>query len=626
MYNVQIQTAALFLVLVVLFFSVMQKNLRLRGRKIFYQLIVVTIITLILDIASVITICESSNLMEWQVRTVAKAYLMSLVSGAFVGLFYSAEEYFLSSLRKSTQRLYLGSYILSFFAIALLPIRYEHSGRIVYTYGPACLATYFFALLYIFSTIATCLVYRERTSERRRRAILAWQGLWLFFAAVQFLRQDLLLVGFAMALGAAILYSELENPEAFVDRSTGAFSVHALLEYMQDQFEQGRPFSEMEVFMDYQKHGLDMNTERQLHLVMARRLQKCKDCQVFRSTDGFVMVFSSREKMNRVFEEIRKESGDLLLPDGRTIQVKFHYMLYPDSSLARTADDMFEFRNYYLSDLDRTEFIVVDKAAVHRVREYQDMRELISYALDHDSLEVYYQPIYSIAEQSFTSAEALVRIRDKNGQLVPPSLFIPVAEESGMIHRVGEVVYRSVCRCIRDQQPQQYGLQYIDINLSMAQCEQDELAVQFHQIAQEYSIDPKMINFEITGTTGSNATKALYANMRKLRSLGFAFSLDDFGKGRSNLDYISEIPVSIVKFDRSFTLGYFYNDKTRFLMNGSIKMIRDIGLAIVSEGVETKEQYDTMESLGVNYIQGYYFSKPIPEKDFIEFIRQKNTR
>ncbi|SDW72645.1 EAL domain, c-di-GMP-specific phosphodiesterase class I (or its enzymatically inactive variant) [Lachnospiraceae bacterium KHCPX20] len=624
MYNIQVQTAALCMVLVVLFFSVIQKNLMLRGRKIFYLLIATTVVTLILDIASVIAISESRRLGEWLVILVCKAYIVALVAGSFVGLIYSAEEYFLGHVKRHTRVFYIVTFAIAVAGIVVLPIHYVQKGRIVYTYGPACLVTYVFAIFYIISTISTCFVYSERISAKRRKAILVWQGIWIYFAIVQFVRQDLLLVSLAMALGVVILYSELENSEAFIDRSTGVFSSHALMEYMQDLFEQGIFFSSMDIFMQYRSHGLDLATERQIHLAMVRMLKRYQPALIFRgSSSSFTMIFLSREEQNCAFEEIRQEFNDMIsLPDGREIPMKLNYIIYPDSTLASSADDAFEFRNYFMSELDKKDVIVVDKIAVSRVREYQDIREMITYALDHDRLEIYYQPIYNIADQSFTSAEALVRIRDRNGRLVPPTLFIPIAEENGMILRIGEYVYRSVCQCIRDQKPQRYGLHYIEVNLSVAQCEQEDLADQFHRIALDYDIDPKMINLEITETAGSSATKTLLANMRKLKSLGFTFSLDDFGTGRSNLDYISEMPASIVKFDRSFTLGYFYNEKTRFLMNGVIKMIRDMGLSIVSEGVETREQYDTMTGLGVNYIQGYFFSRPIPEREFLAFIKK----
>lgn len=104
---------------------------------------------------------------------------------------------------------------------------------------------------------------------------------------------------------------------------------------------------------------------------------------------------------------------------------------------------------------------------------------------------------------------------------------------------------------------------------------------------------------------------------------GITFSLDDFGTGQSNLNYIAEMPVDIVKFDRSMTASYFENDKAKYIMDAAMHMIHGMRLKIVSEGIETRQQFDTMKNLGINYIQGYYFSKPLPEAEFMEFVKQR---
>ena len=119
------------------------------------------------------------------------------------------------------------------------------------------------------------------------------------------------------------------------------------------------------------------------------------------------------------------------------------------------------------------------------------------------------------------------------------------------------------------------------------------------------------------------AKKIALENMRKLIEYGVSFSLDDFGTGESNLNYIVEMPVNIVKFDRTMINSYFENGKAKYVMDAAMHMIQGMGLEIVSEGIETKEMYDTMCSLGIQHIQGYYFSKPIPEREFLEFIKVK---
>ena len=112
--------------------------------------------------------------------------------------------------------------------------------------------------------------------------------------------------------------------------------------------------------------------------------------------------------------------------------------------------------------------------------------------------------------------------------------------------------------------------------------------------------------------------------MNSLISLGCEFSLDDFGTGESNLNYIMDMPVQIVKFDRSMTQEYFKSDRAKIVMNATIRMIQELGLKIVAEGIETKDQLDTMAELGVDYIQGYYFSKPLPQNEFLGFIASTN--
>jgi EAL domain-containing protein (putative c-di-GMP-specific phosphodiesterase class I) len=131
-----------------------------------------------------------------------------------------------------------------------------------------------------------------------------------------------------------------------------------------------------------------------------------------------------------------------------------------------------------------------------------------------------------------------------------------------------------------------------------------------------------MINLEVTESASIRSRNVLMQNMNRLIKYGVAFSLDDFGNGESNLNYIVEMPVEIVKFDRDMTKSYFENAKGKLVMETATRMILDLGLKIVSEGVETEEQLETMKKLGVQYIQGYYFSKPLPQDEFVKFVKE----
>ena len=253
------------------------------------------------------------------------------------------------------------------------------------------------------------------------------------------------------------------------------------------------------------------------------------------------------------------------------------------------------------------------------------MEQLISDAIINDRLEVWYQPIYSTELRRFASAEALVRIRRENGELVPPADFIPIAESNGSILKVGETVFRKVCEFLNKSEIDKHGISYIEINLSVVQCAYEKLAEDYISIMADYGISPKLINLEITESASMNAKKTLLENMKRLTSYGVNFSLDDFGTGQSNLDYIVDMPVDIVKFDKGMTSAYFENGKAKYIMDAAMSMIQGMNLKIVSEGIETEEQFKVMNDLGINYIQGYYFSKPLSADEFMKFIIKNNN-
>jgi EAL domain-containing protein (putative c-di-GMP-specific phosphodiesterase class I) len=266
--------------------------------------------------------------------------------------------------------------------------------------------------------------------------------------------------------------------------------------------------------------------------------------------------------------------------------------------------------------------IEIDRGMVEERRKYAAMVKTIGDALREDRVEVFYQPIYNVKKNRFVSAEALVRIRNLDGTLIQPGEFIPVAESTGIISQLGERVFEKVCQFITEQKIWEIGIEYIEINLSVHQCESHSLARRYLAIMNKYGVDPTMINFEIT-ESGTIQTKALFMNnMKSLMDSGATFTLDDFGNGESNLNYIVDMPVEIVKFDRYMTKAYFEKSRGKVVMETTTDMILKLGLKIVSEGVETAEQLETVKSLGVQYIQGYYFSRPLPQEAFLGFIRE----
>ena len=214
-----------------------------------------------------------------------------------------------------------------------------------------------------------------------------------------------------------------------------------------------------------------------------------------------------------------------------------------------------------------------------------------------------------------------MRIRKRDNELLSPGLFIPIAEKNGQIVELGERIFEKVCDFLKNTDATNLGIHYIEVNLSVVQCESENLPNQLISIVNKYQISPSLINLEITETASIRARKILLETMKKLITYGFTFSLDDFGKGESNLMYVVEMPVSIIKLDYDMSKAFFNSSKAKQVVQAVLEMSHGMSLKVVAEGIETREELDQITAEGVDYIQGYYYSRPLPVMDFLRFLQ-----
>ena len=246
-------------------------------------------------------------------------------------------------------------------------------------------------------------------------------------------------------------------------------------------------------------------------------------------------------------------------------------------------------------------------------------KEILS-AIKENRVIIYLQPIYSTKLKRITSAEVLVRISDKKGNIIYPADFINYAEKTGLIHKIESIVFTKACEFISTNGLKTLGLDYLEINLSVKKGESVKLFKEYYEIINKYNVSPKELNLEITETSIITKRNILLNNIINLKNFGINFSLDDYGTGESNLNYIIDMPLSIIKIDKSIMDNYFNNDKARIILPNIIKMAHNINLKVVIEGIETEEQFYEMIKIGADYIQGYYIAKPLNEEEFIKFI------
>lgn len=246
----------------------------------------------------------------------------------------------------------------------------------------------------------------------------------------------------------------------------------------------------------------------------------------------------------------------------------------------------------------------------------------IQKAIDEDRICLFIQPILSVDTQKFHSAELLARIIDEHGNIIPPSEFIPEAEESEVMFSLEIKILQKICDILIRKDIQDLHLEYVEINLSAKNAEQNLFLVQAKEIIDNNDIIHKKLNVEITESAKPQDQTVFFKNLNILRDNDFRISLDDFGTGLSNFQYLLNIPAKLVKLDMSLIQSAFSNEKSISVIHGIILTTHAIGSRVVGEGVEDEKTFELLRDLNVDYIQGYYFSKPLPVDEFIDFMKQ----
>ncbi|MCR5435702.1 MAG: EAL domain-containing protein [Treponema sp.] len=259
---------------------------------------------------------------------------------------------------------------------------------------------------------------------------------------------------------------------------------------------------------------------------------------------------------------------------------------------------------------------IIDDKIIDEFLAAKKRQKAIHAAIQDQSFEVYMQPIYDLKSKTFTGAESLLRLKDENGNFIPPSLFIPDAEKDGSIIKLGEISIRKTCEYIKRGNLVNKGIKKVNINLSIIQCMQDNIVEQIINILDEYQIPPTMIRFEITETIMATNPEQLEAVMRGLGEFGIEFALDDYGTGYSNTSRLLTFPFSEIKFDKSFVNSMVVDDKNSIPLKYLMNMVKSSGMITLVEGVEEKETSDLIEEFGGDLIQGFYYAKPMPLEEF----------
>lgn len=242
-------------------------------------------------------------------------------------------------------------------------------------------------------------------------------------------------------------------------------------------------------------------------------------------------------------------------------------------------------------------------------------------ALEQESFRIFIQPIYSLAEEEFTTGETLLRLNDECGQAISPAEFIPLAEKTGLIDEISWLVLKEVCRFLAGTPD--FPLETISINMTARQLSDPDFFQKIHSCINKYGISPERLRIEITERTITENPALVRSVMTQMASEGLRFYLDDFGVGYSNLAGMMTLPFETIKLDSSLLKEIAANEKAFQVVKLLVALLHHAGFIVVAEGLETKEQVEKAAEIGFDRIQGFYYAKPVPAEALARKYRSR---
>ncbi len=658
-WNMDYGLASLFVLIVMLAYNMIRKDLPLRKNMAFNSLVINVVIADIFDIISSFAEIRSDFFPAWFITATIMIFYASLASIPFVFNYLAV----CLSNRNNLHSRHMAIFAQPMFIISQLLIITSPFTGLVFSYSketnhvihPLGYAINTLSGLMLIITCVYMHIYKDETTAMERRSLYVFTLISYIIVLIQVTAfPDVPLICSGFTLSVLIMFIAVQNPDTYRDQRIGIFSREGFLVLLKEYYREKVKSSILCIgFSNYSviRNSYGEEIVRPFIKEIAGYLYRevCSDDVIPFYIQGgrFLLVkkgfFDFSEEKTRIDSRFM-ETWEI---NGLSFQFSPVYAYISSDITISGIEEITSLIGKALSDAVKNgpfSFISVDDELSHETRHELKIRRALDRALKNDSLEVWFQPIYCPVSDRINSAEALVRITDKELGVIYPDEFIKTAEANGSIIKLGLQVYKKICHFISTHDIKKFGLDYIEVNLSPIQCMSDHLSDEFIAIRKSYGVPAELINLEITETAASDSSIVM-ENMLRLSRDGFSFSLDDYGTGYSNMMNMLSLPLSIIKIDKSIVWSYFdqsfalsvaaggesyfsspdfENSRDNNILEDLIPMFQARGLKVLCEGVETNEMVRVLGEMGCDYMQGYFFSKPIPENDFIDYVIAKN--
>lgn len=631
-WNLSFDAAALILIALLLVWYFDERMVPTRSHRVFLGILIISLLATTLEIASTLIARQVDTVGYTSLYVVLSLYMMVLNLGPLTFAYYLLGLVHVDAWRHKT----LGPFFKLCLAVNalfnLINIKYHW----VFTFDTVYHTSYGAAVLYLLDAImlgiAIGTIIRKRDTFQFLRPRPLLYTLSLVIASV--FAQVVLFIP-AMNLMSATLTLTLfhyhQNAGNVTDMLTGQFNRRFMGEYLNGKFLEDSDFGVIMVALDnfkYINKSCGVENGDDLLRQVGDYLGRFKTPSVaFRfGLDQFCLVVDSKymERMPILAEQIRERfRHSWALREKSRIMMSASICVLECPRDAQSYDELVNALDYSMGiakKFKRGDITYATDLDFSQLKQEKAIEKSARLALDRRELMVYYQPIFSVRANCYNSAEALVRLHDDEMGWISPEVFIPLAEKSGLIVEMGEIILEKVCAFIHNCNLANTTIEYIEVNVSPVQLMQANFAKRFKEIMEKYDVRPQQINVEITETATIGPSAVVYDNIHSLTEYGITLSLDDFGSGNANVEYLNHLPFTLVKLDKQIIWDSFKDQRAKISLEHTVAMLNALDLHIVAEGVEDEQAKQQLSDIGCHFLQGWYFSKAIPEDEFMQTI------
>ena len=600
------------------------------SNKNFHLLLNMLVMTMMSTIASIFfnQCLESPDMIRPLAYTLRIIRYMGLAYVMFLYTRYLAEPFW---IRDEIQRTYgRNSYILLGIAtVADVLGTFLHFGfyitkeNVIYTGFNSYIVLLMLSGGSIFYSI---MKHRSRVISQVFSGLLASVCVTVLLLVVQLLNSQVSYTSVAFffpLLGLIFLFHS--NP---YDVNTGAVSESYFYEEIEEQLQKNRKIVLMSCNMVNFAEAIKLDKELKMEYYQFFR-QNVQKGVLYQFPDGRLILGFAKTYSTQQDAVIRK-----MLEDFKESHAKFNIdykivVLETTQEIAHSVDYVRLIKFIENTMMTNTIYMVREDDISRFYKSSYILSELEDIAqkkdLDDDRIVVYCQPVYNIKTGAYDTAESLMRMRLDRIGMVYPDLFIPLAEQSDLIHAISLIILNKTCGAVRTLMEEGYDIKRISVNFSTVDLRYESFCQDVQQIISRNQIAYEKIAIEITESQSEADFKTSKEKILQLRELGIKFYLDDFGTGYSNFERIMEIPFDIIKFDRSLLMECSRSEASYYMVSTFARMFTDLHYTILFEGIENEEDETTCKKMYASYLQGYKYSKPIPIEQLSTFLRKKEA-